>query len=226
MPLILGIESSTKAGSVAVIKDDLVLGSQHYHIDKSHSTLLHVMIEQLMANIGHELKDLDAVALAEGPGSYTGLRIGTSTAKGLCFALDIPLIAINTLESMSHQVRKINNTGDRYIPMIDARRMEVFALQTDQEGNVVNETCPVIIDELSYQEDLIDAKTYFFGDGAEKCKGVIHSDNACFINGISPSAVDVVEMAVSRFGKQQFENVISFEPFYLKEFRLATAKKS
>lgn len=222
--MILSIEASTKSGSVALLQDDQILGNQQYNLDKSHSSLLHVMIEQLMSNCALTLQDLDAIAIAEGPGSYTGLRIGTSSAKGLCYSLDIPLIAINTLESMAYQVYRSNKEFDLYCPMIDARRMEVYTLLTNNEFKVVNKTEPVIIDADSYATELIDKRVLFFGDGAFKCKDVIVNKNAFFLDDIVPSAVDVCLLAKKKFDNSEFENVISFEPFYLKEFRLATAK--
>jgi len=225
LSLILSIEASTKSGSVALLQEDQILGSQHYNLDKSHSSLLHVMIEQLMSNCGMTLQDLDAIAIAEGPGSYTGLRIGTSSAKGLCYSLDIPLIAINTLESMAYQVYRTNTEFDLYCPMIDARRMEVYSLLVGSDFEVIKETEPVIIDEDSYKNELAQNRVLFFGDGAFKCKDVITSENAYFLNNIVPSAIDVCLLAKKKFDDSVFENVISFEPFYLKEFRLATAKK-
>ncbi|PIB34076.1 tRNA N6-adenosine(37)-N6-threonylcarbamoyltransferase complex dimerization subunit TsaB [Reichenbachiella sp. 5M10] len=225
MSLILSIDSSTKSGSVALIQEGRVLGLQHYHIDKSHSSLLHVMIQQTVDNAGHKLSDLDAVAISEGPGSYTGLRIGTSAAKGLCYALDIPLIAVNTLESMAYQVHKYAPQVGWFRPMIDARRMEVYTMLVNAEFEVVEQTEPVIIDENSFVKELEGAKVLFFGDGAEKCKEIIHHPHALFLDHVHPSAVDVGILAGRKFEKGEFENVVSFEPFYLKEFRLATAKK-
>lgn len=225
MSTILSLDTSTKSGSVALIEGGWVIGAQHYNIDKSHSSLLHVMIDQLMANAGRELSEIDAVAIAEGPGSYTGLRIGVSTAKGLCYALEKPLIAVNTLEAMAYQVHRYAPKVNLYCPMIDARRMEVYALLIDSNFDLVEETTPVVVDENSFAEYLQNSKIVFFGDGADKCSEVIQHENATFLNEIHPSAIEVGLLASQKYENGQFENVVSFEPFYLKEFRLVTAKK-
>ncbi|MCV9388855.1 tRNA (adenosine(37)-N6)-threonylcarbamoyltransferase complex dimerization subunit type 1 TsaB [Reichenbachiella ulvae] len=225
MSTILSLDTSTKSGSVALVQEGQLVGAQHYNIDKSHSSLLHVMIDQLMSNAGVELSALDAIAISEGPGSYTGLRIGVSAAKGLCYSLDKPLIAINTLEAMAYQVHKYAPKTEVYCPMIDARRMEVYAMLLDSDFQVIEETSPVIIDEGSYKELLDQNQVMFFGDGSAKCKEVLAHENATFVDHVHPSAIDVGLLASRKFEQQAFENVVSFEPFYLKEFRLATAKK-
>lgn len=226
MALILALETSTSCGSVALIQDDKLIGYQYYHLDKSHSSLLHPMVEQLMKNCQRSLKDLDAVAIAEGPGSYTGLRIGTSAAKGFCYSLDISLIAVNTLEAMALQVYNMGNAFDLYCPMIDARRMEVYTLTINSEYQMVQATEPMILDETSFEEALKDDKVAFFGDGAFKFKDLTASKKAVFIDDVYPSAKEVALLAYKKFEQQQFENVVSFEPFYLKEFRIIPSKKN
>ena len=225
MSLILAIETSSASGSVALCQDGLILRSQHYHLDKSHSSVLHTMVKDLMHSAKEEMSDLDAIAVSKGPGSYTGLRIGASTAKGLCFALDIPLIGINTLESMAHQVVKKHTDYDLYCPMLDARRMEVYSLMVDGDLNMVSETQPVILDEYSYAEKLKENKITFFGDGSDKFKDVVDHPNANFIDDVTPSAEDIALLAQIEFEKGHFENVIDFEPFYLKEYRIIPSKK-
>ncbi|MBU2885904.1 tRNA (adenosine(37)-N6)-threonylcarbamoyltransferase complex dimerization subunit type 1 TsaB [Gilvimarinus agarilyticus] len=226
MSTILSIDTSTKSGSVALICAGLVVGAQHYNIDKSHSSLLHVMIDELMKNTGTTLEELDAIAISEGPGSYTGLRIGVSAAKGLCYALELPLIAVNTLEAMAYQVYRYSSQVDYLCPMIDARRMEVYALVKNGNFETVQETEPVIVDEESFVTELADHQVVFFGDGAAKCQEVIQHPNASFVSEVYPSAVEVGLLGAKKYELGQFENVIDFEPFYLKEFRLATAKTS
>lgn len=225
MSKILGIESATSSGSVALAVDGKIIGQQYYHLEKSHSSLLHPMIDQLMKNVGMELAELDAIALSKGPGSYTGLRIGASTAKGLCYALDLPLIAINTLKVLANQMNRFNTAVDYYIPMLDARRMEVYTMVLDNELNVVSETQPLILDESSFADWISDGRTMFFGDGSDKFQSLLTNSHAIFVDEIFPKAADVALMAEQAFEETNFENVISFEPFYLKEFRTTTPKK-
>lgn len=224
MSLILGIDTSTTSGSVALLADDQIVAVQQYIIEKSHSSLLHVMIDQMMKNAGKQMSDLSAVAISEGPGSYTGLRIGASAAKGICFALDIPLIAINTLEAMAYRVHRFSDESAWYCPMIDARRMEVFSLMMNEKFEVTRPTTPILLEEYQYQDVLETQKILFFGDGSDKAKDVIKHDNAVFIADVVPSAEEVVILALAKYEAENFENRIDFEPFYLKEFRLATAK--
>lgn len=225
MSLILGIDTSTSSGSVALLKEGKLVGSQLYSIEKSHSSLLHVMIEQMMSNTGCEMNELSAVAVAEGPGSYTGLRIGVSAAKGLCLALDIPLIAVNTLEAMAFQLYRRSVDRVIYCPMLDARRMEVYAALYDENFKSLKPTAPVILEDYAYEDILDKHKVLFFGDGSNKSKDVIKHENAFFVDDIVPSAEEVSLLAFDKFKTESFENVISFEPFYLKEFRTASSFK-
>ncbi|MEP2023468.1 MAG: tRNA (adenosine(37)-N6)-threonylcarbamoyltransferase complex dimerization subunit type 1 TsaB [Reichenbachiella sp.] len=225
MSLILGIDTSTSSGSVALLKDGKLIGSQLYSIEKSHSSLLHVMIEQMMKNAGFEMNELSAVAVAEGPGSYTGLRIGVSAAKGLCLALDIPLIAVNTLEALAFQLYRRSSDQVVYCPMLDARRMEVYSALYDSNFTNIKKTAPVILEEYAYEDILENQKVLFFGDGSNKSKEVIKHENAFFVDDIVPSAEEVALLAYDKFKNEAFENVISFEPFYLKEFRTASSFK-
>lgn len=225
MSLILGIDTSTSSGSVALLKDEKLIGSQLYTIEKSHSSLLHVMIEQMMGNAGCKMEELTAVAVAEGPGSYTGLRIGVSAAKGLCLALDIPLIAINTLEAMAYQLYRRSADHVIYCPMLDARRMEVYAALYDSDFANIKPTAPVILEDYAYEDILENQKVLFFGDGSDKSKGVIKHENAFFVDCVVPSAEEVALLALNKYKNEVFENVISFEPFYLKEFRTASSFK-
>ena len=173
-----------------------------------------------------ELKDLDAVSVGMGPGSYTGLRIGVSTAKGPCYALDIPLIAVDTLKVMASN-RQVNsgNTESLLCPMIDARRMEVYTAVYDSALNEINPVSAKIIDEDSFADLLATKKIVFFGDGAEKCVETLGANaNATFITTFENSASDMSAEAFDRFNEQVFEDIAYFEPYYLKDFVATTPK--
>ncbi|MFN8353865.1 MAG: tRNA (adenosine(37)-N6)-threonylcarbamoyltransferase complex dimerization subunit type 1 TsaB [Spirosomataceae bacterium] len=217
--LILSIDTSTKVCSVALHQQGQLLASYELYTEKSHSGMLTSLIQQAVAHTGHELQQLDAIAVAKGPGSYTGLRIGVSTAKGLCFALDKPLLAVNTLEAMAWQLKGLYASA-WLCPMLDARRMEVYCAVYDAQGNVVSPTEAKIINEQSFEELLSKNRVIFFGEGAAKCKAMLaHQAHAVFPEtGVTPSAKTVGLLAAQAFHNQQFEDVVSFEPFYLKEF--------
>lgn len=224
MAVILSIETATKAGSVALHKDGLLIGFQQYNIEKSHSSLVQVLIAQLLENTGVERNEISAVAVSAGPGSYTGLRIGVSSAKGLCYALDVPLIAVNTLETMAFQVNKLNVGKYLLCPMIDARRLEVYCLVKEYSGLILEKTNAKIIEDNAFKEYLDKNKMLFFGDGSNKCQRLITHDNAVFIDNIIPSAKEIGEMAESKYQNREFEDLAYYEPFYLKEFRMAKPK--
>jgi tRNA threonylcarbamoyladenosine biosynthesis protein TsaB len=218
--LILSIETSTSVGSVALHKDGVLVTAYELHAEKSHSGALTPMVEQVFKYTGYTMQELDAIAISKGPGSYTGLRIGTSTAKGLCFALDKPLIAINTLEAMAAQVARINPGKALFCPMLDARRMEVFCLLARANGQVLEETHPLIVEEGAFAGYLKENEILFFGNGAAKCKPLFASQaNALFIDGIYPVASEIGYLASKAFNKGAFEDVAYFEPFYLKDFQ-------
>lgn len=224
MALLLSIETATTTCSVSVHQDNQLLVNQSVYINHSHSSRLAPIINSAIAQAGHQLKDLEGIGLSMGPGSYTGLRIGTSTAKGLCYALDIPLVAINTLEAMALQVIKFFPEEYLFCPMIDARRMEVYSTIVNSDLDIVQETTPTIIDQQTFVEVLDGTPLVFFGNGADKCKGVIKNSNAYFVDGIEPNASTVGELAYGKFVKKEFEDLAYFEPFYLKEF-MATKPK-
>jgi tRNA threonylcarbamoyladenosine biosynthesis protein TsaB len=188
----------------------------------SHAEFLHVFIQDIMDLSDYELKDLNAVAVSKGPGSYTGLRIGVSAAKGLCFSLDIPLISVDTLESMATSVSEISGLK---APMLDARRMEVYSAIFDQNNHLLRKVDAEIIDENSFQSYLEKGNVYFLGDGAEKCEPILKHQNAIFIKGIFPSANNMSHLSFQKFQKNLFEDVAYFEPFYLKDFRVTQSKK-
>jgi tRNA threonylcarbamoyladenosine biosynthesis protein TsaB len=226
MAYILSLETATKSCSVALHRSGQLLAVQDFHLDKSHSSILHPLIRDMLQYCDVARNDLSAVALSMGPGSYTGLRIGASGAKGLCFALDIPLIAVNTLEAMAQKLQPYNLADALLCPMLDARRMEVYCQIRDAKGEEVMATMPVIIDENSFAPYLAQHEVWFFGDGSAKTQQVLEpvAANARFIKNITPSAASVGLLAWQKYQQQEFEDVAYFVPFYLKEFRTGKPK--
>lgn len=224
MSLILGIETATKICSVALSGNGKLLALKEEGGAYSHSEKLTVFIQEILKQAGKSLKDLDAVAVSKGPGSYTGLRIGVSAAKGLCYGLDIPLISVSTLKAMA--LNKSLPKKVLYCPMIDARRMEVYTALFDENNIEVEPISAKIIDEDSFAEELKEHQIIFFGDGADKCKETLGGNpNAIFSDKGLPSAEFVNQIALEKFSKQDFEDVAYFEPFYLKDFVATTPKK-
>jgi len=224
MALILGIESATKNCSVALFKDGIVIAEKERISDGyAHAEQLTLFIQDVIDSANITLDKVESVALSMGPGSYTGLRIGTSTAKGLCYALDIPLIAISTLKAMAFAMAKNENSAF-YCPMIDARRIEVFSALYDSNNNQVRGVQADVVDENTYAE-FLENEIIFFGDGALKCEGIINHTNAKFMNGIYPSAMNLGILANAKFENKDFEDLAYFEPYYLKDF-VAGKKKA
>ena len=214
---ILNIETSTKACSVALHKNgELIVSREDVTTNFSHSEKLLKFISKLFSDSRLSLSDLDAIAVSMGPGSYTGLRIGVSTAKGLCYGLDIPLISISTLKAMSFGMA-LEIKADLYCPMIDARRMEVYSAFFDINNTEVRKIQADIIDENSYKKEL-EKKVVFFGDGSEKLIEKIKDKNAIFVSDIHPSAKNMGLLSYQKFTKSLFEDLAYFEPFYLKDF--------
>lgn len=220
MALILSIETSTNVCSVALHQDTQLLGVYELFTEKSHASAITLLIEQLMQNAGHQLSDVSAINVSKGPGSYTGLRIGVATAKGLCYALDKPLISVSTLQAMAYGLSKhYPEKKYLYCPMIDARRMEVFCEVFNGSLDSVLPTDARIINEYSFAELLADNFIIFFGNGAAKCKTILaHMPNALFVDDIYPSAKYTGVLAHERYTNNLFEDIAYFEPFYLKEF--------
>ena len=214
---ILNIETSTKACSVALHKNgELIVSREDVTTNFSHSEKLLKFISELFSDEKLSLSDLKAIAVSMGPGSYTGLRIGVSTAKGLCYGLDIPLISISTLKAMSFGMA-LEIQADLYCPMIDARRMEVYSAFFDINNTEVRKIQADIIDENSYKKEL-EKKVVFFGDGSEKLIEKIKDKNAIFVSDIHPSAKNMGLLSYQKFTKSLFEDLAYFEPFYLKDF--------
>ncbi|RYY36594.1 MAG: tRNA (adenosine(37)-N6)-threonylcarbamoyltransferase complex dimerization subunit type 1 TsaB [Sphingobacteriaceae bacterium] len=221
--IILQIETATTACSAALLANGEVIGSKLIDQRNIHAEVITLFIDELLANAGIKYNQLDAVAISSGPGSYTGLRIGVSTAKGLCYALDKPLISIETLEAMTQGA--ISLYGDEIdsntllCPMIDARRMEVYTALFDSNGNRTAPTSAEIIDGYSFKEQLAQHKIIFFGDGAAKCNSVLGDNaNAVIKSDFVNSADHSTSKALQKFKSENFEDVAYFEPFYLKDF--------
>ncbi|RZK50194.1 MAG: tRNA (adenosine(37)-N6)-threonylcarbamoyltransferase complex dimerization subunit type 1 TsaB [Pedobacter sp.] len=226
MAKILQIESATSVCSVALAMDGLTLELEELDAPNVHASMLTVFIDKIMQKAGWAYTDLDAIAVSQGPGSYTGLRIGVSTAKGLAFALDIPLIAIDTLKLMAHGFKQANKLATGLIcPMIDARRMEVFTTLYDQDLSQIQEVSAMIIDETSFDVFLAIQPIYFIGTGAHKCARHILHDSAHFVSGNFNSAANMSLLAYEAFQLKEFVDVAYFEPFYLKDFVFTPSKK-
>ena len=223
MAYILNIETSTKNCSVSIAKNGEVVAIKELNNGNySHAEVLHVFIDDILKSNGILSSELDAIAVSKGPGSYTGLRIGGSAAKGLSFAHNIPLISVDTLKALASS---INVTDGYIVPMIDARRLEVYASVFDSELNLVSPTEAKVINSDSYQEYLESQKVYFLGDGSEKCKSILTHKNAHFIDNHHPSAKEMAILSYDKFKKEEFEDVADFEPFYLKDFIVIPEKK-
>lgn len=227
MPVILNIETSTDVCSVALTCDGQVVFNKENHESMSHASSLGGYVQDALSVAKSHHFAIDAVAVSRGPGSYTGLRIGVSEAKGLCFGLDVPLIAVDTLAVMACAVmfKKDIDEDALLCPMIDARRMEVYSAVYDRALNQVKPVSAEIIDENSYADILTRKPVVFFGNGAGKCRDVITGDNVHYIDGICPLAADMLALSEMAFRNSRFENVAYFEPFYLKEF-VATKPKN
>ncbi|MDP3912826.1 MAG: tRNA (adenosine(37)-N6)-threonylcarbamoyltransferase complex dimerization subunit type 1 TsaB [Bacteroidota bacterium] len=233
MAVILIIETSTEVCSVALTADGVLIDLKESKEGQNHARLVTVFAEELLSRNNIKPDELSAVAVSKGPGSYTGLRIGVSTAKGICFARRIPLIAIGTLEAMTQHVifnRKYYNIPEGkptlFCPMIDARRMEVFSMLYNEDGSVLKPISAEIIDDTFLSEELEEKQVVFFGNGAEKCRQSLQAPNALFINEIEASAKYMCQLAWELYNKNKFEDVAYFEPFYLKDFVATVSKKN
>ena len=222
MPYILNIETATKNCSVALAKEGKTIVCKEMAEDGySHAEKLHVFIAEVLQELQLSFKDLAAIAVSQGPGSYTGLRIGVSAAKGLCFALDIPMIAVDTLQMLASQV---TITDGFIVPMIDARRMEVYSAVFNARFEKIREVKAEIITADSFSE--INETIYFVGDSNEKVKSVLRNENFVFLDQmVYPSAKEMSQWSFDQFVKNDFVEVAYFEPYYLKDFMITTSKK-
>ena len=226
MTSLIHIETSTSVCSVALSQDNNIAWNKEDYKGQSHSVMLGKYIDELLAFVRASGISLDGVVVSCGPGSYTGLRIGVSTAKGLAYGLDLPLLSVNTLQVMAnHVVKNIDIDDNTWLcPMIDARRMEVYTSLYDKNLHLMCDIQAEIIDENTYSDILKDKKILCFGNGAEKCKKVLTHTNIEFIDNVNPLAKDMVELAEKAFSNKEFQDVAYFEPFYLKEFVATTPR--
>jgi tRNA threonylcarbamoyladenosine biosynthesis protein TsaB len=233
MPIILHIETATQVCSVALSADGEIVQVRETRKKNSHSTTITVFIDEIMKDAGIAFSALDAVAISKGPGSYTGLRIGVSTAKGICYAIDKPLIAVGTLQSMAAGAIKgmeslpagTPSLPALLCPMIDARRMEVYNGLYDIDLKPARDIRAEIITESSFAEELKQHQVWFFGDGSDKCKPILgNHPNARFIDDFQLSASFMINLAKEKFQNKEFEDVVYFEPYYLKDFIPGVAK--
>lgn len=225
MSTILCLETATTNCSVALsINGEVVAIKEDYDIKYSHAERLHRYIEEVLAFAKADKSQLSAVAVSKGPGSYTGLRIGVSAAKGLCYALDIPLISVPTLDSLSRQAKLVE--GDYIVSMLDARRMEVYSAIYGNRYDQLRETEAQILVPDSFSSYLDKGKVQFIGNGVEKFKEICAHPNAIFIEEKLPSAAQLCELANKKFDAGDFEDVAYFEPYYLKDFIAGVKKKA
>lgn len=227
MAYILCIETATSICSVAIAHHGVCVAKQAHPSMNAHASELHVMVANILQETRLSLSDLSAIAISKGPGSYTGLRVGVSTAKGYAYALNIPLIAINTLLSLTIVAQ---NTllepfqNALFIPMIDARRMEVYTAVIDAKQQFIKETLALVVEPHSLQEYRQQQITYFFGNGAEKCREIIQYPNTHYLPNIQCCASGLTQIAEEAYRNKEFENLAYFEPYYLKDFVGTQAK--
>jgi len=222
LPFILNIETATKNCSVSIAKNgETILCKEIAEEGYSHAEKLHVFIEEIIKEAGITVQDLVAIAVSQGPGSYTGLRIGVSAAKGLCFALNIPLIAVDTLQTLASQAKVAEG---KIIPMLDARRMEVYSAIFNADLETERAIQAEVIDENSFSD--ITETVYFVGDCADKCKPVLTKENFIFLEEIKyPSASAMSKISFDKYQKSDTVDVAYFEPYYLKDFLIAPPSK-
>lgn len=218
MAKILLIETATKTCSVGIADGNECIAAKEYTgVDYKHAELVHVYIDDIMEESKMEWEELDAVCVSMGPGSYTGLRIGVSAAKGFCFGTDAKLIGVTTLQSLTNQATASFPGYDYYIPMIDARRMEVFTQVFASNSDSMNAIEALIVDDSAYLDYLSKGKCLFFGDGSAKTKDYLTHENAYFQE-VIPSVSGLIPTCIAKYQNQEFEDVAYFEPFYLKDF--------
>lgn len=222
MAIILNLETATTNCSVSIAKDgELLLLKEDNSANYSHSEKLHIFIQEALEEASLSFADISAIAVSKGPGSYTGLRIGVSAAKGLSYSLDLPLISVSTLESLAKQAT--SETYKFVIPLLDARRMEVYSAVFNGMGDQIRETRAEIIEKGQFMDYAEQGVVLLIGDGAEKCQGILDHPNFRFKAAL-PTAKEMGAISYKKFKAGEFENVAYFEPFYLKDFILKTKK--
>lgn len=227
MPSIILIETATSLCSTALVRNGEVVCYRESTEPRAHASKTAVFVDEMLRDQGMNVSDCDAVCVSSGPGSYTGLRVGSSTAKGLCFGAGIPLLSVCTTDILANKAitEGMLPEGCRYIiPMIDARRMEVYSAVYDAEGTRLSEVEPQVIDEESFADRLCEGPVLFVGDGAQKCREVLSHPNAVFFQ-CCPDAASMLAPALKAFEERRFENTAYFEPFYLKQFVATVSKR-
>ena len=229
MSLLLHIDTAVENASLCISKDGLLLSMAENKNQKDHAAWIQPAIQSLMLEAGYTLNQLKAIAVSNGPGSYTGLRVGLATAKGLCYALNIPLITLSTLEVMTAAaIQQTNNQtiepSNNYCPLIDARRMEVFTGLYNKDLKAIQPPHARIIDENSFKEELHENKILFFGNGAAKCRTIIQHPNAIFET-VEHNASQLIRLAEIKMNANDFADLAYAEPFYIKDFHAVPSKK-
>ncbi|MEL6132117.1 MAG: tRNA (adenosine(37)-N6)-threonylcarbamoyltransferase complex dimerization subunit type 1 TsaB [Bacteroidota bacterium] len=226
-PYFLVLETATMVGSVAVYEGEKLLGALTIHQERSHAKLLVPMIQSLLGQLSIEGNNLSGIVVSKGPGSYTGLRVGVSTAKGLCMAYDVPLLSIGSLELLAWQVQELAKELDAWIcPMIDARRMEVYTAVFDEHITEKLPVQPLIVEGDALMDILSERRILFIGDGAEKCRSHLKkSPNALVLGNVQANASHVGFPIYKKWQKGAFEDLVAFEPFYLKSFVATKPRK-
>ena len=219
-PLILAIHTATPIGSIAIFEGARLLGTMEIHREKSHARQLTPMIQALLGQLSLQPGQLDAIGIVKGPGSYTGLRVGVSTAKGLCYGLEKPLLSLDSLQALAWPVRGLaQQMGALICPMIDARRMEVYCAIYDEQMQVHSEIRALVLEENSFDDILAERPLIVLGSGAEKAQALLgHRKGAIFLPKNLSNAVSMGEALHMRYQRETFEDLLSFEPFYLKDF--------
>lgn len=225
-PLLLVLETATGINSVALYEGAQLLGHADYHAGRLHAQLITVSIQQLLDNLSVKPEALSAIAVGRGPGSYTGLRVGVSSAKGLCMALDLPLLSVGSLEILAWSVLDLAaQLGAQIVPMIDARRMEVYCQRFDSHGQPQGNPWAQVVEAGSFAEILADGPTIFLGDGAEKCREILESEGGIVLGSRLSTASRLGKLIFQKYQAQEFEDLVTFEPFYLKNFVATVSKK-
>ncbi|MFT4535142.1 MAG: tRNA threonylcarbamoyladenosine biosynthesis protein TsaB [Saprospiraceae bacterium] len=225
MAMILNIETSTDICSVCISRGSEVLSIRETPRSYSHSEVIAVFIDECFKEMSITAKNLDAVSISRGPGSYTALRIGAATAKGICFAVDIPLISVGTLEALAGSVMHLCGANDLVIPMIDARRKEVYHAIYNRSFENLHPVAPIILDETTFKDLSIHDKIHFCGDGVPKSKDILTISNAQY-HDIECSARHMVKMSNEKFDKKMFEDIAYYEPNYYKGANITVQKKN
>ncbi|RDC62862.1 tRNA (adenosine(37)-N6)-threonylcarbamoyltransferase complex dimerization subunit type 1 TsaB [Adhaeribacter pallidiroseus] len=229
MAIILALDTSTSFCSIALFHDQQLLALSELQIEKSHASHGTVLINQMLNNCSKSFEDIAAVAISSGPGSYTGLRIGTSIAKGLCFSLDIPLIEVSTLHALAYSHIQVTPNADNFLfcPMFDARRQEVYTCIVDHLLNEHFPVSPLVLSPSTFENYTLKQPVIFFGSGAIKYQALVgNNGNHKFVNSLPVTSKSIGVLAYQKYHKQQFEDVAYYEPFYLKEVYITAGTKN